>query len=185
VWLDSAGLCGWVRTLGVLPVTLPCLQPTFTRRTSRHSLGKSRVINFVPSQPPRRGPCFKCIVTPISLRVRDVLCGHECVWNAVGSRFATVCFTTIHFYDPCRVGLSTPDLWCITVATRLSFLYLVRFQLFSDMHVFLFYFSAVVWSWLWFFNPWRPSKRQKRKIKTVDVTFFLDVFWTRVRASTK
>ena len=36
-------------------------------------------------------------------------------------------FTTIHFYDPCRVGLSTPDLWCITVATQASFLFLVRF----------------------------------------------------------
>jgi hypothetical protein len=26
-----------------------------------------------------------------------------------------------------------------------------------------FYFSAVLLSWLWFFHPWRPSKRQKRK----------------------
>ena len=30
--------------------------------------------------------------------------------NTVRSRFATVRFTTIHFYDPCRVGSSTPDL---------------------------------------------------------------------------
>ena len=29
--------------------------------------------------------------------------------NTVDSRFATVCFRTIHFYDPCRVGPSTPD----------------------------------------------------------------------------
>ena len=27
-----------------------------------------------------------------------------------GSRFATVRFTTIHFYDPCPFGPSTPDL---------------------------------------------------------------------------
>ena len=27
---------------------------------------------------------------------------------------------------------------------------------------FFFYFSAVLLSWLWFFHPWRPSKRQKR-----------------------
>jgi hypothetical protein len=40
----------------------------------------------------------------------------------VGSRFAT-----IHFYDPCPVGPSTPHLWCITVATQASFLYLMRF----------------------------------------------------------
>jgi hypothetical protein len=44
-----------------------------------------------------------------------------------GSRFATVRFMTIHFYDPYRVGPSTPDLWCITVATQASFLYLMRF----------------------------------------------------------
>jgi hypothetical protein len=45
----------------------------------------------------------------------------------VGSRFATVRFMTIHFYDPCPVGSSTPDLWCVTVATQASFLYSVRF----------------------------------------------------------
>ena len=28
--------------------------------------------------------------------------------NTVGSRFATVRFTTIHFYDTCRVGPRTP-----------------------------------------------------------------------------
>jgi len=44
-----------------------------------------------------------------------------------GSRFATVRFTTIHFYEACPVGLSTPDLWCITVATQSAFLYLVHF----------------------------------------------------------
>jgi len=42
--------------------------------------------------------------------------------NTVGSRFAT-----IHFYDLCPIGPSTPDLWRITVATEASFLYLVRF----------------------------------------------------------
>ena len=44
----------------------------------------------------------------------------------VGSRFATVCFTTIHLYDPCRVGPSTAYS-CVTVAAQASFLYLVRF----------------------------------------------------------
>jgi len=47
--------------------------------------------------------------------------------NTVGPRFATVNFTTIHFYVPCRVGPSTPDLWCITVANQASFLCLLRF----------------------------------------------------------
>ena len=32
------------------------------------------------------------------------------VQYTVGSRFATVRFTTIHFYDLCPVGTSTPDL---------------------------------------------------------------------------
>jgi len=52
--------------------------------------------------------------------------------HTVGSRF-----TTIHFYDPCPVRPSTPDLWCITVATRTSFIYSVRFQVFSVVHEFL------------------------------------------------
>jgi hypothetical protein len=43
----------------------------------------------------------------------------------VGSRLATVCFT-IHFYNLCWVGLSTPDSWCNTVATQVSFLHVVR-----------------------------------------------------------
>jgi len=47
--------------------------------------------------------------------------------STVGSHFATVRFMMIHFYDPCPVGPSTPDLWCITVATQASFLYLVHF----------------------------------------------------------
>jgi hypothetical protein len=46
-------------------------------------------------------------------------------------------FTTIHFYDPLWAGSSTPELWCITVATQASFLYLVGFLLFSRVHVFL------------------------------------------------
>ena len=45
------------------------------------------------------------------------------------------------------------------------------------MCFFFFHFSAVLLSWLWFFYPWRPSKDRKEE-KTVDVTFFLDVFWT-------
>ena len=47
--------------------------------------------------------------------------------NTVGSHFATVRFTTINFYNPCRVGPSTPKLWCITVATQASFLYALLF----------------------------------------------------------
>jgi hypothetical protein len=35
----------------------------------------------------------------------------------LGSCFATVHFTTIHFYNPCWVEPSTADLWRITVAT--------------------------------------------------------------------
>jgi hypothetical protein len=71
-------------------------------------------------------------------------------------------FSTIHFYDPCRVGPSTPDLWCITVEAQASFLYLIALlALFRCiMSSFLFYFSAVILIWLWFFHPWRPSKRQ-------------------------
>jgi len=47
--------------------------------------------------------------------------------NNVVSRFATIRFKTIHFYDPCRVEPSTSDVLRITVATQASFLYVVRF----------------------------------------------------------
>jgi len=63
--------------------------------------------------------------------IRDLFEGIKMVHydyrNTVGSRFATVRLTTIHFYDPCRVGPSTPDLWCFTVATQGPFPYSVRF----------------------------------------------------------
>ena len=68
--------------------------------------------------------------TKLSATSREDLCALivlRTIHNTVGSRFATVRFTTIHFYDRCRVEPSTPDLWCITVATQASFLYLLRF----------------------------------------------------------
>jgi len=54
---------------------------------------------------------------------------HGAEISTVGSLFTAVRFTTIHFYDPCRVGPTTPDLWCITVpvAPQAVFLCLVRF----------------------------------------------------------
>ena len=55
----------------------------------------------------------------------------------LGLVFRPFLFMTIYFYNLCRVGPSTPDLWCMTVATLASFLYLVRSQLFSGVHVFL------------------------------------------------
>ena len=82
----------------------------------------------------------------------------------VGSRFATVRFTTIHLYDPCPVRPITPDSWCVTVATRASFLHSVHLQLFSGVHVFLLFVSQCSSFKLIaiFPHPWRPSKRQKR-----------------------
>jgi hypothetical protein len=41
--------------------------------------------------------------------------------------FCTVCYILIHTNNPCRVGPSTPDLWCISVATQASCLYLLHF----------------------------------------------------------
>ena len=82
----------------------------------------------------------------------------------VGSRFATVRFTTIHLYDPCPVRPITPHLRCVTVATRASFLHSVHLQLFSGVHVFLLFVSQCSSFKLIaiFPHPWRPSKRQKR-----------------------
>ena len=41
------------------------------------------------------------------------------------------------------------------------------------------YFSAVLLSWQGFFHQ---KDRREEKIKTVDVAFYLDVFWTTARA---
>jgi hypothetical protein len=41
--------------------------------------------------------------------------------------FCNSLFYDDSLYDLCRVGPSTPDLWCITVTIQASFLYLVRF----------------------------------------------------------
>ena len=157
---------------------------------------------------------------------------------------ATVRYTTIHFYDPCLVGPSTPYLRCIAVFSMVSFcdgslyddsllrpmssrnehsplavhrciqysLVLRRFVIrrftlttpvqsdqtlptcgttlsqlkrpFSThcasssfpvcMCFSFFYFSAVLLSWLWFFfHTWRPSKREKRRKKSKQLTLHL------------
>jgi len=45
--------------------------------------------------------------------------------NTVGSRLATVRFTTIHFYGLVESDRALLDLCCDIVATQASFLYLV------------------------------------------------------------
>ena len=52
---------------------------------------------------------------------------------------------------PCRNSASPFSTWCASS----SFL--------ECMCFFFFFISAVLLSWLWFFCPWRPSKRQKRR----------------------
>jgi len=90
--------------------------------------------------------------------------------HRVGSRFATFRFTTIHFYDACRVGQSTPDLCCVTVATQIS----ARLPLFR--------FAYVSFKLIVIFPLMTSNKKteKKKKIKTFGVIFFLDVFWTTV-----
>ena len=62
-----------------------------------------------------------CGSIPVVFSIQIILYQQQ---STVESRFATVRFTTIH---TCPVGLSTPDLWFVTVATQASFLYSVRF----------------------------------------------------------
>ena len=86
--------------------------------------------------------------------------------STVGSRF-----TTIHFYDPCPVGPSTPNLWCITVTTQASFLYLVRFQLSSTVHVFLlFLFQYSSFKLIVIFPPMTSIKKTEKKKKSKQLT---------------
>ena len=85
--------------------------------------------------------------------------------SRAGSRFAAVRFKTIHFYGSSRVGPSTPDL-CITVATHASFLYLMRFYLFSDVHVFLLLFYCSSFELIVIFLPMAPTKKTEKKTKS-------------------
>ena len=85
--------------------------------------------------------------------------------STVGSRF-----TTIHINDPCRIGPSTPDLWCFTVATQASFLYLVRFSFPMCMCFFFFCFSVLLLSWLWLFTPVKSIKKREKKKKSKQLT---------------
>jgi len=79
--------------------------------------------------------CFECCESRADLLTNGTViiqCSQQKITNkrnvnTVGSRSAMVHSPMIHVYDPCPVGPSTPDLWCITVATQASFLYLVRF----------------------------------------------------------
>jgi len=88
------------------------------------------------------------------------------LYSRVRSRFAAVRFTTIHFYDPCRVRPSTRDLRCITVATQGSFLYLVRFYLFLGVHVFpLFLFWCSSFKLTVIFPPMTSIKKTEKKKK--------------------
>jgi len=97
-----------------------------------------------------------------------------CNNNRVGSRFATVRFTTIHVYDASRVGPSTPDLGCIIVAIQASFLYLLRFQLFSGVHVFLlFLFECSSFKLLMIFQPLTSIKKTEKKKNQLTLHSFL------------
>jgi hypothetical protein len=79
--------------------------------------------------------CFECVVQLVEGEVVAAVPGGKEI--TVGSRFATVSFTTIHFYDLCRVGPSTADLRCITVANSSVLSLLSALLLFSGVHVFL------------------------------------------------
>jgi len=94
------------------------------------------------------------------------------IHNAVGSRFMTV-----HFYDPRRVGSGTPDLWCVTVPTQ---------SILSLLSALLALCRCACASSVQFFrvdcdistHDVHQKDKKEEKIRTVYVTFFLDVFWT-------
>ena len=91
--------------------------------------------------------------------------------------FATVRFTTIYFYDPCQVGPSTPELWCITVAIQPSHLYLLRFKIFYGVHLFLvFLFQCSSFKFILIFPPMTSITKTEKKKKSKQLT--LNVFLT-------
>jgi len=76
-------------------------------------------------------------LTPLNTHAHAHARTHTHTYIYIYTVRSRVRFTTIHFYDPSRVGPSTPGLWRIIVATRVLSLYLVRFWPFSGVHVFL------------------------------------------------
>jgi len=70
-------------------------------------------------------------------------------------------FVMVHFYDPCPVQRSTPDVRCITQA---SFLYSLHFRLFSTVHVFLlFLFLCSSFKLTVIFPPMTSIKKTERR----------------------
>ena len=101
-------------------------------------------------------------------------------------KYIRVSFYDGSFYDdslfrPLCSRTSTVDLWCISVAIQASFLYLSTFlALFRWACVSA--FSVLVQFFEVYFDFSTHDVHQKDRkedtIKTVDVTFCLDVFWT-------
>ena len=88
--------------------------------------------------------------------------------NTVGSRFATVRFTTIHFYDPCRVG---PNPRLVVPHCRNSSVLSVRSALLAlpvCMRFSFSYFSAVIL--IVVFPPMTHIKKTEKKKKSKQLT---------------
>jgi len=83
--------------------------------------------------------------------------------NTVRSRFVTVCSKTIHFYDPCRVGPSTPKLWCFTIATQVSFIWCTSSSFLGAWISFAFKFIVI-------FPPMTSIKKTKKKKNSTQLT---------------
>jgi hypothetical protein len=84
-------------------------------------------------------------------------CNIQIVWKY--SRVSFYDDSHIHFYDPLDRALPT----CGASMLQLKHPFYTECASSSFWCSFLFYFSAVLLSWLWFFHPWRPSKRQKKR----------------------
>ena len=94
-------------------------------------------------------------------------------------RFTTVSFTTIHFCDACPVGPALPTCGCITVATRASFLYLKALLVLFRCACVSSYSILVQFFEVYFdfsTHDVHQKDRKEENIKTVDVTFCLDIF---------
>jgi len=108
--------------------------------------------NFFRFTSARRSRCIIC--------VRKLLTN----LNRVGSRFATVRFTMIDIYGPFESDRSLPTCGASLSQLQRPFCPFCTSRSFLVFTCFLFfYLSAILLSWLWFFHPWRPSKRPKRR----------------------
>jgi len=107
--------------------------------------------------------------------------------SIIPTKYSRVSFCDGSFYDvsllrPLSSRTEHSRLWCVTVATQASLLYLVRFYLFSGVHVFLlFLFQCSSFKFIVIFPPIAPFKKTEMKKISEHLTLYSFLMSTETR----